>query len=165
MYSPAVPDPLAYFITWTTYGTRLHGDDRGSVDCMNNTPGTPFSPPDPELEAAMRASMIFAPIVLDEVMRGVVTTALRDHIAFRKWNERALNVRTTHVHIVLDCRGDTMRSPERVMEELKYWATRRLREAGLVRLEGHIWTDHGSTRWINDERGLAGAIDYVLNQQ
>ena len=24
--------PLAYLITWTTYGTWLHGDDRGSFD-------------------------------------------------------------------------------------------------------------------------------------
>jgi hypothetical protein len=33
--------PLAYHITWGTYGTRLHGDKRGTVDRENNAFGTP----------------------------------------------------------------------------------------------------------------------------
>jgi len=28
---PSMPDPLAYFLTWTTYGTWLPGDERGWV--------------------------------------------------------------------------------------------------------------------------------------
>jgi len=27
-----MPDPLAFFLTWTTYGTWLPGDPRGSTD-------------------------------------------------------------------------------------------------------------------------------------
>ncbi|HEX9659180.1 MAG TPA: hypothetical protein VGA18_02730, partial [Rhodothermales bacterium] len=33
--------PLAYLITFTTYGTWLHGDERGSVDPGHSIPGTP----------------------------------------------------------------------------------------------------------------------------
>jgi hypothetical protein len=33
--------PLAYLITFPTYGTWLHGDERGSVDRDHNLPGTP----------------------------------------------------------------------------------------------------------------------------
>ena len=29
---PPLPEPLAYFLTWTTYGTWLPGDDRGWTD-------------------------------------------------------------------------------------------------------------------------------------
>ena len=34
--------PLAYHITFGTYGTRLHGNERGSVDRAHNAPGEPF---------------------------------------------------------------------------------------------------------------------------
>jgi hypothetical protein len=37
---------LAYFITFHTYGTWLHGTERGSVDRAHNTLGTPLLPPD-----------------------------------------------------------------------------------------------------------------------
>jgi hypothetical protein len=45
-------EPLAYFITFTTYGAWLHGRKPGSVDRDHNAPGTPFLPADPEQEAA-----------------------------------------------------------------------------------------------------------------
>jgi hypothetical protein len=34
--------PLAYHITFGTYGTRLHGDERGTVDRAMNKPGDPI---------------------------------------------------------------------------------------------------------------------------
>jgi hypothetical protein len=39
---------LAYFITFTTYGTWLHGMDKelGSVDVRHNAYATPFLGPD-----------------------------------------------------------------------------------------------------------------------
>ena len=39
--------PLAFFITFTTYGAWLHGDDAGSVDRDHNEPDTPLLPADP----------------------------------------------------------------------------------------------------------------------
>jgi hypothetical protein len=35
--------PLAYHITWGTYGTRLHGDERGTVDRSANVLAIPSS--------------------------------------------------------------------------------------------------------------------------
>ena len=37
--------PLAYLITFRSYGTWLHGDERGSVDRFHNVYGTPRLPP------------------------------------------------------------------------------------------------------------------------
>ncbi len=38
-----MPDaPIAYHITFATYGTRLHGDPRGTVDREHNVYGEPF---------------------------------------------------------------------------------------------------------------------------
>ena len=45
------PDPLAYFLTWPTYGTWLPGDERGWVDYHRG-----WQLPDParKLEASAR---------------------------------------------------------------------------------------------------------------
>ena len=43
----APPIPLAYPITFTCYGTRLHGDASGSVDLDHNIPGISFLPANP----------------------------------------------------------------------------------------------------------------------
>ena len=39
-------DSLAYFITFVSYGTWLHGDQRGSVDRNHNVFATPLLPHD-----------------------------------------------------------------------------------------------------------------------
>lgn len=162
--------PLAYFITWRTYGTLLHGDARGSVDRDHNVHGTPMLPPDPEREARAADRMMHAAVVLCAEARDVVARAVRDHAAFRGWRILALNVRSNHAHVVIDCSPALaarreMPSPERVMREFKSWGTRRLRESGLAPADVRIWADHGSTRWVNHPAGLAEAVDYVTNQQ
>jgi hypothetical protein len=40
-----------------------------------------------------------------------------------------------------------------------------LRDSALMRAKGIVWTDHGSTRWINTQVGLDAAIDYVERLQ
>lgn len=40
--------PVAYFISFRTYGTWLHGDKRGSMDRISaNVPGAPMSEANP----------------------------------------------------------------------------------------------------------------------
>lgn len=154
--------PLAYHLTWSTYGTRLHGDERGTVDLAHNRPGTPFLPEDPVLESGARLLLTRAPFVMDDRHRPIVEAAIRDHCAIRQWLIHALNVRTNHVHIVVEANSH---SPEQTMAQLKSWGTRRLTSAGLVERGDKLWTDHGSTRWLNDEKGLWAAIEYVQECQ
>ena len=47
--------PLAYFLSFTCYGSWLRGRTPGSVDEDHNQYGTPFLPPDPVEEAHMPA--------------------------------------------------------------------------------------------------------------
>lgn len=51
---PAMPDPLAFFLTWTTYGTWLPGDERGWV-----AKGKGFQGPAPDKERAASERMTF----------------------------------------------------------------------------------------------------------
>ncbi|HWB20880.1 MAG TPA: transposase [Phycisphaerales bacterium] len=153
----------AYFLTWTTYGTWLHGDVRGSVNQTQNAPGSLFLPPDHNQVAYFSQKQAAAQFLLSDEMRPIVDQSIRDHSLRRIWQLLALNVRTNHVHLIVNC-ADSY-TPEIVMQQLKSWATRRLIAADLVRRGARIWTDHGSTRYLNDHPSLERAVNYVLHGQ
>ena len=73
----------------------------------------------------------------------------------------ALNARTNHIHAVLA--ADT--TPERVMNELKSWATRRMVEAGALAAGTKAWCRHGSTRYLWTPGALEAACRYVVEGQ
>ena len=158
-----MPAPLAYFLTWTCYGTWLHGDDRHSVDDNHNQPGTPHLRPNHARVALDRALMRHPPFVLSDHARDLCTSTITAHAEIRRWTLRALNVRTNHVHLVVACPPEV--KPETAMEQFKAWCTRRLREAGLAQSDRPVWTEHGSTRWINDNESLSKAVRYVTEHQ
>ena len=57
---------LAYLITFRTYGTWLHGEDRGSIDRRNyNRYGTPAMPVNKKLLAEETRALRHAPVILD----------------------------------------------------------------------------------------------------
>src|SRR5262245_51114896 len=118
--------PLAYFITWTCYGTWLHGRAPGFVDDEHHPYGEPVLPADPVREAEMRRRLTEPPYLLDQSQRQVVLGTIQEVARQRGWVPVAVHVRTNHIHIVIhaDC------SPEKVMEDLKAYGSRRLREAG-----------------------------------
>ena len=157
MYS----DPIAYFITFHTYGTWLHGDDRGSVDRHHNTFGNMTLPPDAKKSASEQALLKGDFLILNESRRENVGKTIRAVCDFKGWHVLALNVRTNHVHIVISAES----TPERVMNTLKSWATRRLTEAGLIQHGQKVWTRHGSTRYIWDQKSIEAAIAYTLTGQ
>ena len=160
--------PLAYFLTWTTYGTRLHGDPRGTVDREHNRVGEPPLAPDPLRRQRMYEKLSQPPFMLCARAQGAVQDVIRRHTELRGWRLRALATPVNHVHVVVDCRlpGEAVtKDPELVMEEYKSWGTRELRRLGLVGPDRRVWTDHGSTEWVNDDEGLHMAIDYVTRLQ
>lgn len=158
-----MPPALAYFITWTTYGTWLHGDPRGSADRSGvHGPGRPYLDPDPRRVSFERSELAREAVLLSDPMRRVVDETVRRHIETRGWALRGLNVRTNHVHVVVSV-GEI--APERVMGQLKAWSSRRLREQGLIGTGQRVWTRHGSTRWLNHQDAVSAAVNYVLNRQ
>ena len=162
-YRSLMPPPLAYFLTWTCYGTWLHGDERGSVDREHWGPGLAFASAVKSRVTHHKSKLKSPALMLTPEARVIVETAIRDHCVHRGWNLLAINARTNHVHVVLAC-GDSV-TPETAMTQFKAWATRRLREQGLYNPGTKIWTQHGSTRWINDHQNLEKAVHYVKHCQ
>ena len=151
--------PIAFLITFRTYGTWFHGDERGSVNRRGmNRYGLPGIKPSPGLEDFEKRGLISVPILLNSVRRRVVEKAIREVCKFRGYELHALNVRTNHVHMVISA-GIL---PEKIMNALKAYGTRALRKAGLISAKQKVWARHGSTKWIWTEESLEKAVEYVV---
>ncbi len=156
-------DALAYLLTWTCYGTWLHGDQRGSVGQDSNVPDTPFLPPNKPHEQFDVGHLRREPIELDAASRDLVQRTIAAHCAHRKWDLLAVHVRTNHIHVVVVACGSL--APEAVMGQFKSWCTRRLREAGLAPDQGPVWTKHVSTRYLWKPASVEAAVRYVVEGQ
>jgi REP element-mobilizing transposase RayT len=149
-----------YFLTLTTYGTWLHGE-LGSVDDAHNVPNTPFASTSKARADHHRALLKHCPFLLNEHKRFIVDRTILEVCMFRGWRLHARNVRTNHVHIVLSAPV----TPERAMNDIKAYCTRRMREAKLIGPEVRVWAHHGSTRYLNDDASIARASYYTTNEQ
>ena len=156
-------EPLAYFLTWTTYGSWLPGDERGWF----KKPGE-FQAPDAKREEGARRLLTEPPLTLDPGQRAAVERTIAEHCRIRGWHLHAVNCRTRHVHVVVTAPA---RAPDVVMDQFKAWCTRRLKERDRVGssagrpVRQNWWTQRGSKRWLNDATSLEGAIRYVLECQ
>ena len=68
--STPMRDLLAFFLTWTTYGSWLPGDERGWVDNRGNIMAA-----DPERERDAAERMVETELTLDRQQRGSVIEA------------------------------------------------------------------------------------------
>ena len=152
---------VIYLITFACYGCHLHGSASGSVDRKHNVPGTPSLTAAPERAAAAASQMDQAPYYLDQVRRGAVLEAVQEVCVHRGWGLLAAHVRSSHIHIVVEAEVP----PERVMIDLKAYASRRLNRMRLDEPNRKRWARHGSTRWLWQPQHVSAAIEYVVAEQ
>ena len=168
---PPMPEAVAYFLTWATYGTWLPGDERGWVWFRHGQQSPDLMK---ELEAASR--MTESACRLDPEQRALVEATIRKHCEIRGWALHAVNCRTNHLHVVVT----SNRHPDVVREQFKAWCTRNLKELDLERnktkptskggsdnewVRENWWAERGSRRFIGDEESLAAAVHYVRDGQ
>ena len=154
--------PLAYFITWTTYGTWLPGDERGWLK-----KGSPIvQAPDSRRQTAAEDAMTGDCVVLTTEQRKLLHAVIVKHCEIPRWILHACNVRTNHIHVVVSAAiiGTEIR------RQLKSWCNRRLSEdAGLIGSGRHgqrrWFTEKGDIKWVDDEDGLQDVIHYVNDLQ
>ncbi len=147
---------IAYFSTWTTYGTWLPGDERGWFEG-----GRGWREPDQRRSFSSALLMSADAIVLTTEQRELVEGVIAEHSTIRGWELHAVNCRTNHVHVVVSA-GD--RPIEIPREQYKSRATRRLTEqCGGARTVW--WTERGWDVYIDDDMELAAVVQYVLEGQ
>lgn len=154
--------PLAYLITFRAYGTWLHGDGRGSTDRHNNIYRTPHINPNPDWLNHNRQQLSHGPVTLDAARRRAVEFAIMDTCRRRFWDLTAHNIRTNHVHAVVDTLG---KEGSLALNALKANSTREMRQRGLWESDRSPWSDKGSCRGLWNEQSVAAAIEYVLHGQ
>ena len=154
---------LAYFITFSTYGTWLHGTSKGkgSVDREHNQHGMPFVEPDERREVQARDEMKQPAYTMQAAEREIVREEIVALCREKGWQLLALHVRSNHVHVVVAVERD----PGRVMSDMKARASRELTRGGFDDAKRKRWTRHGSTLHLFDEATVAEKIDYTLNRQ
>ena len=155
-------EPLAFLITFRTYGTWLHGETRGSIDRHRyHRYGTQAMPANKKIFDEEKSALKHPPVILNRLQRSATEAAIREVCERRGYFRHAIKVRTNHVHSVItaSCK------PEHVLEAFKAYATRKLREANLVKREIKPWARHGSTVYLWTDEQVNRAIAYVLEGQ
>ena len=154
--------PLAYFISFRCKGTWLHGDERGSTDRHNNVYRTPHIAGNDDWKKYNRKLLIGEPVGLSADRRRSVREAIRETCTIRSWSLLAINIRTNHVHTVVNTGG---KIGELALNAFKANATRQMREDGCWPRDRSPWADKGSCRRLWNEQSVANAIEYVLYGQ
>lgn len=152
--------PLAYLLTFHTYGTWLPGDCRGSVR-RGDRYGEPYRGPCDALERRTLALLRTPPVVLSAAERIVVRKTFEEVCSHRAWTLLAAHVRTNHVHVVAAATAP----PARVLGDLKAWASRRVAEAGHRPSGTRLWASGGSMRHLSNEKAVAAACFYAVHEQ
>ena len=153
--------PLGYLITFRTYGTWLHGDDRDSVDRHHDRYGLPTLTPSSRRKQIERALLKQPPVKLSRRQRAAIDFSIRETCTIRKWDFWALNVLTNHLHCVITANCN----PKTVLVALKANATRSMSTAGCWSSDLSPWARGGSKKYLWTEEELANAIAYVVEDQ
>lgn len=153
-------EPIAYLITFRTYGTWLAGNERGSMDKYHNSFGGPRAVVSEERNQMHQARLKSPPFILTAASRHPVEAAIREVCHYREWALHALAVRTNHAHVV-----SSGRRSERMLNDFKAYSTKALRSAGEWKYDHSPWVDKGSRRYLWIEEHVVSAVNYVVHGQ
>ena len=101
------------------------------------------------------------PYEMDETRRLTVLASIREHCQYKSWPLLAAHVRTNHVHVILEA----THPPEKILTELKAYASRKLNQVGMDTPDRRRWSRHGSTRYLWKREEVETAIVYVADRQ
>ncbi len=146
---------MAHFLTFSTYGTHLPGDERGSTDRHQGRLRAGY-PAFEEFAARVMPEPAFR--LEDAADRQSVVAAILEVCRHREWRLLALHVRVTHVHGLVQAE---LVSPARVMGDWKAYSSRQLKARWPDRR--HFWTRGGDTRSVRNE--VDGVRMYILSSQ
>ena len=123
--------------------------------------------PDAREESHNRMRMTEPELLLSLQERQIVEKTIDEHCRFREWWLHAVRCLTQHVHVVVTAPEP---GPEEVLDQLKAWCTRRLKEDQLTKVERQQrrrkwWTRGGSKRYLYGDEKLEAAVRYVLESQ
>ena len=157
------PKRKTWHITFGTYGTRLHGGDRPTVDHQHNQRGAAFVEPDPQRHDEFLKRLRFSPVYLNVAECRYVQDVIPAICDRGGWTHRVDSAATDHVHVLLDV--DPAVHGEKVRRLIKRWIGQALSERWPLPRGATWWAEQGSNVPINDEDHLNNAFDYIFKQR
>ncbi len=157
------PARTTWHITWGTYGTRLHGGERPTVDRNHNQLGDPFVYHDPDREARERNQMRAAPVHPTTQQQEFIERSIPELCIRGGWNLRTCSADHDHVHVLLDIPRNI--HGERVRRILKRWLTQALDEHWSRPKSGTWWAEQGSNKVVRDDAYLNNVFPYIEKQR
>jgi REP element-mobilizing transposase RayT len=150
-------EPVAFFITWTVYGTHLQGDELGwRRRCHGEQPHQP------RLVKWRRERLKHEVVLLSPEQRAVVEREIARHCEHRSWHLWVVSARTSHIHVVITATGFAGNA---VRDQLKANGTRGLREQWPEFRDRSVWTAGGDWQCINSDDELEQVCYYVREAQ
>ncbi len=160
-----------WFLTSTTYGTWLPGDERGFVSNTPNANGdwvrqnvwnSPCAADDAARKRLALSAMKGKPVSFHDKQATEVAAQFQETTQVRGWKPHVLAVMATHFHILLS--ADEAVAPADLLRDLKSYASRRLNRQWTRPASGTWWTESGSRRPVNDEDYFINAVRYTARQ-
>lgn len=153
--------PIAYLITVGTYGSRLHGDERGTVDRDQNAPGEPFLGTDPARQHFERDLMVSGVVRLSASQQEFVESTVPRISDELGWACHVVSAASNHIHALIsaDAPGAVVRRllKRRMSQALSHrWPTHAPRS---WRVEG------GSVKWLWNDTAFRQAGQYIAEQR
>jgi REP element-mobilizing transposase RayT len=152
-----------WHITFGTYGTRLHGDSRPTVDRDHNQFGEAFVNRNDLRRESNEEKLQGTPVRLSESQRELIEQIFPAICERGGWKLHAVAVQPDHVHVVCDIRSDI--HGEKVRRLMKRWLTDALNAQWPDDNRPRWWAVQGSNKAIKDEAYLRNAIAYVKRQR
>jgi len=160
---PAAPGWTTWHITWGTYGARLHGGNRPTVDRWQNQLGEAFVECDAEKEERKRQRMRGGAVYLTPDERRCIEAMIPALCEHGGWTLRTCAAGPDHVHVLCDIAEET--HGKSVRRWLKTWVTERLNATHELPAAGRWWAEGGSTRAVKDVSYLRNVTSYVQRQR
>lgn len=160
-----------WFLTWTTYGTWLPGDERGFVGTVRDGTGqhvtfhehgTPSILPNTTLRRFSKQQLTGPPVVLNLAQAQRLLAQFFETTDQRGWLLAAVGIMHTHVHVVVGVPGDP--DPSKILGDLKSYGSRSLNDGWSKPQSGTWWTESGSKRKLPDEQSVEAAVEYIRRQ-
>jgi REP element-mobilizing transposase RayT len=153
--------PLAYHITWGTYGIRLHGDERGTVDRSMNNFGDPIIGRDGDWQRIESSLLRFPVRVLTIEQRVFVEDVIPEICGRGGWKFITTAAAPDHVHNIISASVDG----KDVRKWLKRWLSEALSQRWPVEQGQVRWAECGSVKWIWNDDYYRRAEDYIRGQR
>jgi REP element-mobilizing transposase RayT len=162
-HQPFHPAFTSWHITWGTYGTRLHGGPRATVDRDHNRRGAPFVGQDSLRERSEQSILNFPAKWLTTDQRAFIEDAIPSICERGGWRYRICAAGEDHVHVLCDVQHEI--HGEKVRRLLKRWIGQALSAQWPLAAEETWWAEEGSNIAVKDDSYLKNVYQYILRQR